>query len=168
MLRVPRSQSQQSHCCMASTVQATTATSRHTRGRDRSPRKTRGRGNGSANRGPQGASTTLVPTTTTGQGRTTWRDAEQPGLQLSQQEDPEPVVDLEYLQSVIRSEVQQALAAAFPQPQPTSVSGPSPSRDFNPPSATLSAGGTPTSSTLQLGPLLCSETGPGVYMHAIT
>ena len=50
---------------------------------------------------------------------------------------------LEYLQSMIRSEIQQALIAAFLQHQPTSDSGPSPSGDFCPP-----AGGTPTSSTL--------------------
>ena len=74
------------------------------------------------------------------------RGAEQSGLQSSRQEDPEPVGDLESLQSVI----QQALAAAFPQPhpQPTSVLRPSPSGDFYSPSATLPNGGTPTSSML--------------------
>ena len=129
---VPCSQSQQSHRCAVSTIQATTATSNQTGGWGRGPCQTRGRGNEAADRGPQGASMTLAPTTTTGRGHghwTTQRDAEQPGLQPLQQEDLEPVGDLEYLQSVIRSEIQLVLAAAFLQPhsQPSSVSGPPPS-----------------------------------------
>ena len=70
---------------------------------------------------------------------------------------------------MIRFEIHQTLAAVFlqPHPQPTSVSGPSTSGNFYPPSATLPVGGTPTSSMLTVGMLSCSETGHlGTCMRA--
>ena len=146
MSRVLHSQSHRSQHRIVSTAQATANTLRQTRGRGDGSCRTRGWGRGTAHRGLQTTTMTIAPTTTIGQSRgrrTTWRDTEQPVLQPSQQEDREPVGDLEHLQSMIRSETRQVLAASFPQsnPQPTNVPGPSPTRDSYPLSATLPASG---------------------------
>ena len=173
MPRVLRSQSHRSQHRVASTAQVTTYTSRQTRGRGRGSRRTSGRGRVTADRGLQSTTTTIAPTTTIGRSRgrrTTRRDTTQPRLQPPRQDDGEPVGDLEHLQSVIRSEIQQALAAEFPQSnlQPTNVSGPSPSGDSHPLSATLPTGGTPAIPISQAGASSCSETGHGGCLHTNT
>ena len=162
MPRVLRTRPHSSQHHAASTAQAATVTSHQARG----SRRTRGRGGKASDRSPQLTATTTASTTSTGRGRRrriSRKVTEQPGVQLSRQEDPVLTGDLEQLQSVIRSEIQQALAAAFPQlhPRPTDVSGLSPIDVSCPPSASPPAGGTPAIPTSQVGTSSCTETGLG-------
>ena len=91
--------------------------------------------------------------------RTARRVAEWPGIQLSPREDS---------QSMSRSEIQQALAAALPQAnsQPTGLPGHAPSGNSSPSSASLHASEAPAVLALLPGTSLRTETGLGGCWHA--
>ena len=75
---------------------------------------------------------------------------------------------LDYLQSVIRSKIQQALVAAVPQAnsRPTGLPGHAPNDDSSPFSASLHAAETPAVPALQTGTSLPAQTGLGGCLSA--
>ena len=111
----------------------------------------------------------VVLATITGRGRRTARRvAKWPGIQLSPREDLVSADELDHLQLMIRSEIQQALAAALPQAnyRPTGLPGPASSGDSSRSSASLHASETPAVPALQTGTSLRAQTGLGGCLHA--
>ena len=162
MPRVPRAKSNRSQHRAASTAQAVTVSSQQTGGRTRGSRWTT-------------TTTTRVPATISGRSRgrpPTRRVAEQPGTQLSPQEDPASLGDLEYLQSVIRSEIQWALAAEplQPHPRPPGVPGPSSALtgESRQHSTSVTTGDVLAIPALRMGTSSSAETGLGGCLGAST
>ena len=86
------------------------------------------------------------------------------------QEDPVPADELGYLQSAIRSEIQQVLVVVVLQAnsRPTGLPGHSPTGDSSQSSASLHAAETPAVPALQTGTSLCTQTGLGGCLRAST
>ena len=87
---------------------------------------------------------------------------------MSPREDSVSADELDYLQSMIRSEIQRALAAALQQAnsRPTGLPGHAPSGNSSLSSASLHASEMPDVPALQTGTSLHAQTGLGGCLHA--